>query len=144
MDLQYNTYLNLFYQEFDTISQERERKQKISLLKPCLKYSENKRKTIIVNIIDICQKFKREPENFISFIKKEITQDKCYINGENQLIIYQYLTIDNVKKIMVNYCKLFITCKTCKNINTDIKRDNTMKKNLLICNFCNNREYLSH
>ena len=116
----------------------------MSLLNPSLDYADNRRKTRISNIIEICKNFNRDPEMFIDFIKKEINQENCYITEDNKLIISQYLTNDSFKKLMVNYCKRFITCKTCKNTDTYIIRDNTMKKNVLICNFCNHREYLSH
>ena len=144
VDNQYNYYLDLFYQELDEMNRQKKMKKKMSLLNPSLDYADNRRKTRISNIIEICKNFNRDPEMFIDFIKKEINQENCYITEDNKLIISQYLTNDSFKKLMVNYCKRFITCKTCKNTDTYIIRDNTMKKNVLICNFCNHREYLSH
>ena len=138
----YDEYLNLFYEEMDKINSNKKKKKLISLCNPTIKYSDNKKVTKIINILDICKNFKRDEENFISFIKKEISQERCYTNPENQLLIYQYLTFNSFKKLMVNYCKRFITCKSCQNNDTVIERDNILKKNYVLCNFCNHKEYL--
>tara|TARA_Y100000991_G_C21888514_1_gene312691 strand:+ start:342 stop:797 length:456 start_codon:yes stop_codon:yes gene_type:complete len=141
---EYHKYLDIFYQELDNLNEERIQKKNISLIPPNLDYTDNRRKTRISNIIDICKKINREPEHFISFLVRElqIQQDKCHINTENQLIISQYLKLDRFKNLMKNYCQIFIKCKKCRSTNTIIKRDENMKKDFLYCNFCHGKEYL--
>lgn len=140
----YNEYLDIFYQELDILNAERSQKKNISLLPPILDYTDNRRKTRISNIIDICKKFNRDSDHFISFLVRElqIQTDKCHVNTENQLIISQFLKLERFKNLMKNYCQIFIKCKKCRSTNTIIKRDETMKKDFLYCNFCHGKEYL--
>ena len=141
---EYDGYLNIFYQELDLLKTERSQKRNISLLPPILDYTDNRRKTRISNIIDICKNFNRDSEHFIRFLVRElqIDLDKCHINSENQLIISQYLKLERFKNLMRDYCIRFIKCKKCKSTNTIIKRDEVMKKDYLHCNFCKGKEYL--
>ena len=141
-DINNEKFLEIFYREYEEINSSKEIQKKLSLVNPIINYSDNRRVTKIINILDICKKIKRDKEHFISFIKQEISQERCYMNADNQLLIYQYLTANSFKKLIITYCKRCITCKTCKNNDTIIKRDDILKKNYVFCNFCNHKEYL--
>lgn len=142
MENEYNEYLDLFFQEFEELNKERKQKKKVSLLTPILEYSDNRRKTIIINIIDICKSLNRETQHFIYFIQQEIKQEKCFINNENQLIISQYVKLETFKNLMKNYYLIFIKCKKCKGTDTKIERDQVIKKSFIYCNFCKGKEYI--
>jgi len=143
-DIDYFNYLDHFYQSIHQDKKNKNYQSKLNIIEPIIQYSQNKKKTKIINFIKIINSFNRNPDLFINFLKKELSIEKCSLNDNQQLTIFQFIKESIIKQSIVKFFEKFVLCKTCKNIFTSIEKDKDFKnKQFIYCNYCFHKEYLS-
>lgn len=116
---------------FHTMKSEDDKYTKINL--PVLKISRKNKLTIVSNLTAYSEKLQRPKEQIADFYRNE-TKLQNSINGQNQLLIQGSLTEAKCETIMRIYTRLFVMCKQCKGLNTDIIKEHGLS--FLKCNQC--------
>ncbi|XP_065556664.1 eukaryotic translation initiation factor 2 subunit 2-like [Artemia franciscana] len=94
------------------------------------------KKTSFVNFSDICKLLHRSQKHVLDFLLAELgTQGS--IDGTNQLIIKGKFTQKQVENVLRRYVKEYVSCKTCRSLNTTLQKDSRL--HFLQCEACNSR-----
>lgn len=121
------TYLELLHRVFKALYQNNPElageKKKYTIAPPQV-FREGK-KTIFVNLTDICKRMHRQPEHLIQFIFAELGTSGS-VDGSQRLVIkgrYQSRQVENlIRKYIVEY----VACKTCKSLDTILTKENRL------------------
>jgi len=121
------TYQELLHRVFRALRQNNPElageKKKYTIAPPQV-FREGK-KTIFINLTDICKRMHRQPEHLIQFIFSELGTSGS-VDGSQRLVIkgrYQSRQIENLlRKYIIEY----VACKTCKSLDTILTKENRL------------------
>lgn len=98
------------------------------------------KKSIFVNIQAIADKIHRPMEHIISFFYAELGTTGS-VDGSNRLVIKGRFMPKQIETVLRKYIIEYVTCKTCKSINTMLRKENRLF--FLDCNSCGSRRSVS-
>lgn len=93
------------------------------------------RKVIFVNFASIVSSINRKMDHVKSFICTEL-QTQCSIDALNRLIIKGRYTAKHLTTIIQNYIIEYVSCKSCKSIETVLLRDLITRLFTVKCDIC--------
>lgn len=100
---------------------------KTTLLLPQLEVDISPTRLHWKNVISFCQVVKRDPDHFISFLKKEMMGKEInWFSGSKAdgLIIHgKRQSKKDVTEMALKYVNVFVTCPSCKNSNTVLTKE---------------------
>lgn len=132
----YTTLLDRFY----TILKEKNpemaggQHQKLKIPPPEVARDGNK-KTVFVNVQVIAHVLQRNPEHLIQYLFAELGTSGS-IDGEKRLIIKGRFQSKNIESVLRRYIQEYVICKTCKSMNTELKRESTNRLHFIVCKAC--------
>lgn len=100
------------------------------------------KKTIFSNIQDISEKLQRSPDHLIQYLFAELGTSGS-VDGQKRLVIkgkFQSKQMDNVLR---RYILEYVTCKTCKSINTELKKEQSNRLFFMVCKSCGSTRSVS-
>jgi len=130
----YDTLLARVYDEMAKNKQTSDRSN-IKLNVPMIERAGPK-KTIWTNFSVICSQLNRSHEQLRNYMEHEI-RTTCNLDMNNRLLIRSRFSGKNVESLLRKYTMTFVLCKSCKSMNTEIKRDTVSKLIFLTCMECN-------
>lgn len=98
------------------------------------------KKTLFVNIKEISDRLHRPNDHIISFLYAELGTTGS-IDGSHRLVIKGRFQQKQIETVLRKYIVEYVTCKTCKSINTVLKKENRLF--FLDCNSCGSRRSVS-
>lgn len=98
------------------------------------------KKTLFINIMDIAERIHRPPEHVISFLYAELGTTGS-VDGSGRLVIKGRFQQAQIETVLRKYIVEYVTCKTCKSINTKLRKENRLF--FLDCNSCASRRSVS-
>jgi len=78
-------------------------------------------RTIIVNFIEICNIFRREPEHLLKFLKLELATPAS-IEGP-RLVLGRKLSSSLINSKIEKYANTFVLCPECQRPDTQLKKE---------------------
>lgn len=96
------------------------------------------RRTIICNIIDIATALRRDPNQLIKFLLKELAT-KGELQGQ-RLFVLGVFTTDGINKKIELYVKQYVLCEECGKPDTKISKDGRYL--IMKCEACGDRRTL--
>lgn len=97
---------------------------------------EGSKKSMFVNILDICQRMHRPAEHLIQFLYAELatqgSQDEA-----GRLIIKGRFVQSQIETVLRKYIVEYAQCQTCKSIDTQLVKENRLT--FVACQKCNSR-----
>ncbi|GMM34478.1 translation initiation factor eIF2 subunit beta [Saccharomycopsis crataegensis] len=100
------------------------------------------KKTIFSNVKDISQKLQRDPEHVIQYLFAELGTSGS-IDGKEQLIIKGKFMQKQLEYVLKKYILEYVTCQTCRSINTKLVRENANRLYFMVCNSCGSTRSVS-
>ncbi|VVT45060.1 uncharacterized protein SAPINGB_P000624 [Magnusiomyces paraingens] len=98
------------------------------------------KKTLFVNIKEISDRLHRPTDHVTSFLYAELGTTGS-VDGSNRLVIKGRYQQKQIETVLRKYIVEYVTCKTCKSINTVLKKENRLF--FLDCNSCGSRRSVS-
>ena len=83
------------------------------------------KKTIFVNLPDICNRMHRQPEHLIQFIFAELGTNGS-VDGSQRLVIKGRYQSRQVENLLRKYIMEYVACKTCKSLDTILTKENRL------------------
>lgn len=114
-----------FYDEYNQDS------QKLAVPKPTVMI-QNK-KTCIVNFKNICDRINRTNDHVKNYFDEELANTSS-INSNGGLVINGIFKEHKIMTILEGYIKKFLMCSQCKNLDTQLIKENRL--NFMKCNTC--------
>ncbi|ARF11108.1 translation initiation factor 2 subunit beta [Hokovirus HKV1] len=124
MEYSINFLLNRAYDQASS-------KTKIKLTQPTFQILN--KKTCITNFETVCNELKRSIEQVQTFIDSEL-QTSSIIDGNNNIVINGTYKENGIKNVLKNYINKYVFCNQCKNLDTEIIKENKIQ--YLKCNTC--------
>lgn len=119
-----------------------DKSDKVILDKPIL----NKVGTKMVwkNAKNFLRTINRDPTNFIDFVSKETNGNANWKTSKKSDGIIFSVRINNssIEKLMRDYSEKYVRCSQCKNFNSTMSRDNSIRKFKITCLDCNSTRYV--
>lgn len=100
------------------------------------------KKTIFVNIEEICEKLQRSLDHLIQYLYAELGTSGS-IDGQKRLIIKGKFLGKQMENVLRRYILEYVTCKTCKSINTELKKEQSNRLFFLVCKSCGSTRSVS-
>lgn len=100
------------------------------------------KKTIFVNIEEICEKLQRSTDHLIQYLYAELGTSGS-IDGQKRLIIKGKFVGKQMETVLRRYILEYVTCKTCKSINTELKKEQSNRLFFLVCKSCGSTRSVS-
>ncbi|OBA16982.1 hypothetical protein HANVADRAFT_54412 [Hanseniaspora valbyensis NRRL Y-1626] len=100
------------------------------------------KKTIFVNIEEICEKLQRSVDHLIQYLYAELGTSGS-IDGQKRLIIKGKFLGKQMENVLRRYILEYVTCKTCKSINTELKKEQSNRLFFLVCKSCGSTRSVS-
>lgn len=100
------------------------------------------KKTIFVNIEEICEKLQRSTDHLIQYLYAELGTSGS-IDGQKRLIIKGKFVGKQMENVLRRYILEYVTCKTCKSINTELKKEQSNRLFFLVCKSCGSTRSVS-
>lgn len=122
----------------------RKEKHKISFIRPMIQKL-GSRKIVWTNFSSIVRLLNREEDHIKNFVLNELATDGS-INAKGHLIIGISGRQDyakHIETIMKKYYTIYMICNECKQMDTEIEHNSSMRVDLLKCNFCFSTKVLS-
>lgn len=101
---------------------------------------EGNKKTMFANVKDIADRMHRPTEHVIQFLFAELGTSGS-VDGSSRLIIKGRFQQKQIETVLRRYIVEYVTCKTCKSVNTSLKKENRLY--FLDCNSCGSRRSVS-
>jgi len=98
---------------------------------------EGNKKSIFINISDICKRMKRNDEHVIQFLFAELGTSGS-VDGSKRLVIRGKFQQKNLENVLRRYILEYVTCKTCKSPDTELKKGEN-RLFFVTCNSCGSR-----
>jgi len=98
---------------------------------------EGNRKTIFVNIAEICKKMKRLDDHVVQFLFAELGTSGS-VDGSKRLVIKGRFQQKQLENVLRRYILEYVTCKTCKSPNTELEKGES-RLYFVTCNVCGSR-----
>lgn len=103
---------------------------------------EGNKKTAFANVQEISEKLQRSPEHVIQFLFAELGTSGS-VDGQKRLIIKGRFQPKQLENVLRRYILEYVTCKTCKSINTQLKKESSNRLFFLVCNSCGSTRSVS-
>lgn len=100
------------------------------------------KKTIFSNIQDISEKLQRSPDHLIQYLFAELGTSGS-IDGQKRLVIKGKFQSKQMENVLRRYILEYVTCKTCKSINTELKKEQSNRLYFLVCKSCGSTRSVS-
>lgn len=100
------------------------------------------KKTIFSNIQDISEKLQRSPEHLIQYLFAELGTSGS-VDGQKRLVIKGKFQSKQMENVLRRYILEYVTCKTCKSINTELKKEQSNRLFFLVCKSCGSTRSVS-
>ena len=100
------------------------------------------KKTIFANIMDIAEKLQRSPDHLIQYLFAELGTSGS-IDGQKRLVIKGKFQSKQMENVLRRYILEYVTCKTCKSINTDLKKEQSNRLFFMVCKSCGSTRSVS-
>lgn len=96
---------------------------------------EGNKKTAFANVQEISDKLQRTPDHVISYLFAELGTSGS-VDGQKRLILKGRFQPKQLESVLRRYIIEYVTCKTCKSINTQLKKESSNRLFFLVCNSC--------
>ncbi|KAG7191790.1 translation initiation factor eIF-2 beta subunit [Scheffersomyces spartinae] len=103
---------------------------------------EGSKKTLFANVQEIAQVLQRNPEHLIQFLFAELGTSGS-IDGEKRLVLKGKFQPKQMESVLRRYIIEYVTCKTCKSMNTELKRESGNRLHFLSCKVCGSTRSVS-
>ncbi|CAH2354029.1 eukaryotic translation initiation factor 2 subunit beta [[Candida] railenensis] len=103
---------------------------------------EGSKKTLFANVQEIAVVLQRSPEHLIQFLFAELGTSGS-IDGEKRLILKGKFQPKQMESVLRRYIIEYVTCKTCKSMNTELKRESANRLHFLSCKACGSTRSVS-
>lgn len=100
------------------------------------------KKTIFSNIQDISEKLQRSNEHLIQYLFAELGTSGS-VDGQKRLVIKGKFQAKQMENVLRRYILEYVTCKTCKSINTELKKEQSNRLFFLVCKSCGSTRSVS-
>lgn len=100
------------------------------------------KKTIFANIQEISEKLQRSPEHMIQYLFAELGTSGS-VDGQKRLVIKGKFLPKQMENLLRRYILEYVTCKTCKSINTELKKEQSNRLFFLVCKSCGSTRSVS-
>lgn len=94
------------------------------------------KKSIFANIKEMSDRMHRPTEHIIQFLFAELGTSGS-VDGSSRLVIKGRFTQKQLETVLRKYMTEYVSCKTCKSINTKLSKENRIY--FLECNSCGSR-----
>ncbi|KAH3674826.1 hypothetical protein WICMUC_003029 [Wickerhamomyces mucosus] len=103
---------------------------------------EGNKKTAFANVQEIADKLQRSPEHVIQYLFAELGTSGS-VDGQKRLIIRGRFQPKQIENVLRRYIIEYVTCKTCKSINTQLRKESSNRLFFLVCNSCGSTRSVS-
>lgn len=103
---------------------------------------EGSKKTLFANVQEIATVLQRNPEHLIQFLFAELGTSGS-IDGEKRLVLKGKFQPKQMESVLRRYIIEYVTCKTCKSMNTELKRESANRLHFLSCKACGSTRSVS-
>lgn len=93
------------------------------------------KKTLFANVQQIAQVLQRNPSHLIQYLFAELGTSGS-IDGEQRLIIKGRFQPKNIEGVLRRYIQEYVICRTCKSMNTELKREAANRLHFIVCKAC--------
>lgn len=100
------------------------------------------KKTAFANIYQISQVLQRNPEHLVQYLFAELGTSGS-IDGEKRLIIKGRYQPKHIEGVLRKYIQEYVICKTCKSMNTELKRESANRLHFIVCKACGSTKSVS-
>lgn len=100
------------------------------------------KKTAFANIYQIAQVLQRNPEHLVQYLFAELGTSGS-IDGEKRLIIKGRYQPKHIEGVLRKYIQEYVICKTCKSMNTELKRESANRLHFIVCKACGSTKSVS-
>ena len=100
------------------------------------------KKTIFSNIQDISEKLQRSPDHLIQYLFAELGTSGS-VDGQKRLVIKGKFQSKQMENVLRRYILEYVTCKTCKSINTELKKEQSNRLFFMVCKRCGSTRSVS-
>ena len=94
------------------------------------------KKVIWKNFNETANTIKRDPDHIFKYFLVELSTTGS-IDLNKRFLIKGIFNRQNIEKILLEYIKKYVTCNTCKGVNSVITRHVSSRIDMLHCNSCN-------
>lgn len=101
---------------------------------------EGSKKTAFANIVDICNRMKRNLEHVIQFMYAELGTSGS-VDASQRLIIKGRFQPKQIENVLRRYIVEYVTCKTCKSPDTTLRKENRLY--FMQCDSCGSTRSVS-
>jgi len=129
------TYEELVKRLYSMMNQPEGEKQTVKL-KPPIVYREGTTRTAWANFPQICAALHRQPEHVMTFFLAEVNSTGA-VDGNGRLVFRGRLEQKHVEKIVKGYVKEYVTCHTCKSLETALEKENRLT--FMKCSKCGSK-----
>lgn len=98
------------------------------------------KKSVFANVEEIAERMQRSPDHVIQYLFVELGTSGS-IDAQKRLIIKGRFLQKQLENVLRRYIGEYVTCKTCKSVNTTLKKENRLY--FLICNSCGSTRTVS-
>lgn len=109
---------------------------------PPIVQREGSKKTLFANVQEISTVLQRSPEHLIQYLFAELGTTGS-IDGEKRLILKGKFQPKQMESVLRRYIIEYVTCKTCKSMNTELKRESANRLHFLSCKACGSTRSVS-
>ena len=92
-------------------------------------------RTAWTNFKDICAGLKRTPDHILSFYLAELGTTGA-IDGSDRLLLKGKYMPKYIESLLRKYIAEFVQCHMCRNVETDLRRDNVSRLFFMDCKAC--------
>lgn len=103
---------------------------------------EGSKKTLFANVQEISNVLQRNPEHLIQYLFAELGTSGS-IDGEKRLVLKGKFQPKQMESVLRRYIIEYVTCKTCKSMNTELKRESANRLHFLSCKACGSTRSVS-
>ena len=109
---------------------------------PPIVQREGSKKTLFANVQEIATVLQRSPEHLIQYLFAELGTTGS-IDGEKRLILKGKFQPKQMESVLRRYIIEYVTCKTCKSMNIELKRESANRLHFLSCKACGSTRSVS-
>lgn len=98
---------------------------------------EGNKKTIFVNLPEICKRMNRHDEHVIAFLFAELGTTGS-VDGSRRLVIKGRFQAKQLEAVLRKYIIDYVSCKTCKSMDTELSKGEN-RLSFVTCKACQSR-----
>jgi translation initiation factor 2 subunit 2 len=137
MDHDFNTLLNIVYEQIEQKTKEQNSKK---LVVPVPQIELSTTNTYWKNVKKILMTINRPPEHFIDYIQREMHTGEWISSSKSDgIVLIGKHKIDKITTILQSYIKKYVICNICNSSNTILDRNKELRTYMLNCNKCNSK-----